>query len=280
MHILIATYGSAHDKAALYLGARLALRSDRPPTLLTISPDRPSTQAVPPYARDYLAEQGLAPQELLRSGEPAAVIVGEALSGAYDLVVLGDGQNNGFLGRVRSIPISLRIIRHSPCPALIVKGEPRPVQRILLCDSGAENPSTGLGLNDGPSCFQRFSRRLAALFASDAEVTVLHVMSQMSAGPGVRGKQLRAEAEELIQEHTPEGELLERDLLTLEHIRLRTHAEVRHGLVVDEIRDEACSGDYDLVVIGAHRARGWQRILLDDLTHKLVLELDRPVLVV
>jgi len=280
MRILIATYGSTHDKAALYLGARLALRSGRPPTLLTITPDKPRTRAAPPYARDYLAEEGLSAEELLRCGEPAEVIVGETIAGGYDLVIVGDGQNSGVLGRVRNIPISLRIIRHSPCPALIVKGEPRPIQRILLCDSGAENPSTGLGLNDGPSCFQRFSRRLAALFASDAEVTVLHVMSQMSAGPGVQGRQLRAEAEELIQEHTPEGELLERDLHTLEHARLRTHAEVRHGLVVDEIRDEARSGDYDLVVIGAHRARGWQRILLDDLTHKLVLELDRPVLVV
>lgn len=280
MRILIAIYGSVHDKAALYLGARLALRSASPPTLLTISPSKAKPGAVPPHARAYLEDKGLKVEQLHRSGEPAEVIVGEATASRYDLVVLGDGHNNGVLDRVRSTPISLRIIRHSPCPALIVKGESRPVQRILLCDSGAENPSTGLRLNDEPSCFQRFTRQLAGLFAQDAEITVLHVMSQMSAGPGVRGKQLRAEAEELIQEHTPEGELLARDVQTLEHAQLRTHAEVRHGLVVDEIRDEARSGDYDLVVIGAHRARGWQRVLLEDLTHKLVLQLDRPVLVV
>jgi nucleotide-binding universal stress UspA family protein len=101
-----------------------------------------------------------------------------------------------------------------------------------------------------------------------------------AAGPGVRGKELRAAAEELIQERTPEGELLERDVQTLEHTRLRTQAAVRHGLVLDEILDEARSGEYDLVVLGAHRVQGWQRVLLDDLTHKLVLQLDRPVLVV
>ena len=280
MRILIAIYGSAHDKAALYLGARLAQRSASPPTLLTVSPTRPKQNTVPPHACDYLKDRGLKVEQLHRPGEPAEVIVGEATAGGYDLVILGDGQNNGVLDRVRSTPISLRIIRHSPCPALIVKGESRPIQRILLCDSGAEDLSTGLRLNEGPSCFQRFTRQLATLFAQDAEITVLHVMSQMSAGPGVRGKQLRAAAEELIQEHAPEGELLARDVQTLEYAHLRTHAEVRHGLVVDEIRDEARSGDYDLVVIGAHRARGWQRVLLEDLTHKLVLQLDRPVLVV
>jgi nucleotide-binding universal stress UspA family protein len=55
---------------------------------------------------------------------------------------------------------------------------------------------------------------------------------------------------------------------------------VRHGLVVDEIQAEARSGDYDLVVIGAHRGEGWRRILLDDLAHQIIVEMDRPVLVV
>jgi nucleotide-binding universal stress UspA family protein len=55
---------------------------------------------------------------------------------------------------------------------------------------------------------------------------------------------------------------------------------VRHGLVVDEILAEAQRGDYDLVVIGAYRSEGWQRILLDDQAHKIIVQLDRPVLVV
>ncbi|KPK03289.1 MAG: universal stress protein UspA, partial [Anaerolineae bacterium SG8_19] len=38
--------------------------------------------------------------------------------------------------------------------------------------------------------------------------------------------------------------------------------------------------DCDLLVIGAHRQAGWQRFLLDDLTHQIVVRADRPVLVV
>jgi nucleotide-binding universal stress UspA family protein len=55
---------------------------------------------------------------------------------------------------------------------------------------------------------------------------------------------------------------------------------VRHGLVVEEILAEAQCGDYDLVVIGAHRGEGWRRILLDDLAHEIINYVDRPILVV
>ncbi len=43
---------------------------------------------------------------------------------------------------------------------------------------------------------------------------------------------------------------------------------------------EARSGDYDLVVIGAHPLEGWQHLLLDDLAREIITCLDRPVLVV
>jgi nucleotide-binding universal stress UspA family protein len=43
---------------------------------------------------------------------------------------------------------------------------------------------------------------------------------------------------------------------------------------------EARSDNYDLVVIGAHRDEGLPRFLLDDLSHELVLDIDRAILVV
>ena len=70
------------------------------------------------------------------------------------------------------------------------------------------------------------------------------------------------------------------DFCRLERLGIQARAEVRHGLVVDEILAEARRGNYDLVVIGAYRGEGWQRILLDDLAHRLIVQLDRPVLIV
>jgi nucleotide-binding universal stress UspA family protein len=102
----------------------------------------------------------------------------------------------------------------------------------------------------------------------------------MGAGPGIDGHQLRADADALILEQAPEGELLGRDLQALRNKGYPCIPKVRHGLVVEEVLAEARMGDYDLVIIGAHRGTGWRRILLDDIAHQIVVGLDRPVLVV
>jgi nucleotide-binding universal stress UspA family protein len=56
--------------------------------------------------------------------------------------------------------------------------------------------------------------------------------------------------------------------------------KVRHGFVIDEILAEAQEGDYDLLIIGAHVARGLSRWLLDNVTARLLEETQLPVLVV
>ena len=158
----------------------------------------------------------------------------------------------------------------SPCPVLIVKGEARPFHNILVCSSGANG-------YEGPS---RSVTRLASIFSGNG-ITLLHVMSQISASPDVReGWQLQANAGELMAEETPEGRLLEERVEMLQKFGFQVKAKVRHGLVVDEILEESHSGNYDLVVIGAHSTTGWKRFLLDDVAHQLVIQLDRPVLVV
>lgn len=103
-----------------------------------------------------------------------------------------------------------------------------------MCDSGAEYPSA-LG---------RFTAQLANQLEAEEEVTVLHVMSQMSAGPGVRGQRLRPGVGELITEHTPEGQLLEAIMEILEQPGIILRPKVRRGMVVDEILVQAKAGDY------------------------------------
>jgi nucleotide-binding universal stress UspA family protein len=113
------------------------------------------------------------------------------------------------------------------------------------------------------------------------EITVLHVMSQIVAGPTAPGEwQLYANAAELMQGSEPEGDMLRRDMMVLRRLDADVRPRVRHGPVVEEILNEARDGAYDLLVIGSHQARGWQRFLLDDLAHQIVVQVDRPVLVV
>lgn len=273
MRILIVTDDSPSAEIALRLGSYLwqAHLMEKPPTLLTVvkhEVDGPRAEAILAQAREQL---GIPEASIrIRIGHEAEEILREAREGAYDLLLVGEQQAHGRLPRIVKASKATRVAEYACCPVLVAKGRAGPLRRILLCDSGA--PSR--------SILSRFVSQYAQLLEGGEEVTVLHVMSQISAAPGVPGKQLRASAEELIAERTPEGQLLESDVRILERLRIHPRPKVRHGLVVDEIVAEARSGDYDLVVIGAHPLEGWQHLLLDDLAREIITCLDRPVLVV
>ena len=272
MRLLIAAGGSPHSEVALRLGAQIAGRAGISPTVLTVIKDETNrARAAPILARACQVLGSDIPdlQTKVRLGQPAEEIIREAEEGHYDLIIVGERRDHDLMTRWLG-STARRVIEHAPCPVIIAKGKIGPIHRILLCDSGAESISL----------LNRFTQRLPTLVDGEVEVTVLHVMSQMTAGPGVRGMQLRASAEELIREHTPEGELLEQDVQILQKSNLHPQPKVRHGLVVDEILAEARSGDYNLVLIGAHRGAGWERLLLDDLAHQIIEQMDRPVLVV
>jgi nucleotide-binding universal stress UspA family protein len=296
MPVLVAIDGSPHTEPVLCLGAQIARRGCEPLTILTVlrhEVDRPPApvDAILGRACDLVEPQFPDVRTRVRIGHPATEIVREAEEGNYDLVIVGQRPNRNLVKRFLLGSTAVRVVEHAPCPVIVAKGKIGPFQRILLCDSGSVDPSVGLPLASlppttlgtrgaGPSVLSRFTELPVDLLDGTGEIVVLHVMSQMSAGPGVKGKQLRSNIEELVEEWAPEGELLWRDIEALEKLGYRARAKVRHGLVIEEILGEVQSGDHDLVVIGAYRGQGWQRILLDDLAHRLVVELDRPVLVV
>ena len=296
MSILIATNGSAQAEAALQLGAQIARTGSVPLTILTVvkqeaNPPTASVDALLSQACERVKPQFAEVRTKMRTGHPATEIVREADEGKYAMAIVGQRPTRNLLARFLFGSTAIRVVEHAPCPVIIAKGSIRPLERVLLCDSGSQDPIAGLSApsvpgtkqansKSYPSVLSRFVDLPAPVLADGGEIVVLHVMSQMSAGPGVKGKQLRSEAQELISERAPEGELLRRDVQALKGLGIRAYPKVRHGLVVEEILDEVRTEDYDLVVIGAYRGEGWQRILLDDLTHRLVVELTRPVLVV
>lgn len=273
MRFLVATGGSAHSDLALQMSVQLAFLTKKTPTLLTVirgPEERQRAEEVQRRARAHFESEGIEVNTIIRVGQTDLAILHEVLDGRYELLVLGDRQLHRLSTRLRG-SVSERLARQAPCAVLIVKGMVRPIRRVLLCDSGVVEPPLR----------QRFlAEGLGKLIESDVEVTVLHVMSQISAGPGINGAQLRADAESLIRERSPEGEWLEQDVSQLKRIGGRTRPKVRHGLVLDEILAEAREGNYDLVVIGAHREHGWQRFLLDDIAHDIITQIDRHLLVI
>lgn len=271
MRILIATGGAPHSDTAVLFGGIIHQMTGGTLVLLTVirhEAERNQAEAILVRSKMLLPAAPLPAESRIRVGKPAEEIVREAAEGKFDLIIVGERTHHGLARRLLA-PTAERVIANMPCPVLIARGQPRPLRRVLVCEAGRD-----------PSLLNRLIARLSVLLKHVDELTVLHVMSQMVAAPGIPGWELRAEAAELIQKHTPEGSLLENDLARLSELNVRLEAKVRHGLVVREILAEAKSGDYDLVTIGAHQGTGWERYLLDDLAHELISYADRPLLVI
>ena len=270
MRILIATDGSPESDLAVRLGEAVTRMVDGSMTLLiVIRHETERTQAESILIRTKtLLTTDIPIQTQIRVGQTAEEIVYEVGEGNHHLVVMGEQKPHRLTNQLLA-PTAERVISQMPCPVLIARGEIRPLRQVLVCESGRD-----------PSLLNRLINQLSPLLKRVDELTALHVMSQMAAAPGVRGWELRASADELIEKHTIEGSLLEADLARLAQLNVRLEAKVRHGLVVREIMDEMQSGDYDLVVIGSHEGKGWARFLLDDLAHELISHADRPMLVV
>lgn len=99
----------------------------------------------------------------------------------------------------------MRVIAQISCPILVAKGRSGHLGRVLLCDSAFVTPNL----------LARLTEHFPLLLDVADEVTVLHVMSQISAAPDVADSQLHAGALELMRKETPEGEALAHDLSEL-----------------------------------------------------------------
>jgi len=282
MRFLIATGGSKHSDVAVQAGFNLARCTNSSVTILTVIKDpkqRPEAQLILDRAlaraetlieESSAARPGITVETKVRLGHPAEEIVDEASEGDYRLMVVGTWPERHLLHGLLA-PTTERVVMQAPCPVLIAKGDLSSMTHILLCVSGADSPSRAAAL----------LRDLAECAGRRLNITVLHVMSQISVGPDPGDDwQLVASAEELIEGQAPEGRWLRQEVERLRRTPAQVQARVRHGLVVDEVLMESLEGKCDLIVIGAHRRAGWQRFLLDDLTHQLVVRADRPVLIV
>lgn len=271
MKILLAVGGGPHSEKVLLFGKQLIQCTNEIPTVLTVvqhKRDQAKSEALLQHAEEMMADLPCVGTKL-RFGRPARQILAEAEEGDYALLMLGERPQHTLKARVFG-PTVLEVVEHAACPVLIAKGDIRPIRRILLCESGAMMPAL----------HTRFTAHLADMLQGEENITVLHVMSQFTAWPSVPDDDLQASAEELIEDHTPEGQWLHHDLEILASPYTRAHAKVRHGPVIEEILAECEENAYDLVVIGAHRDAGWQRVLLENIARELIKRIPQSVLVV
>ncbi|MGB5932689.1 MAG: universal stress protein [Anaerolineae bacterium] len=270
MRILICTDGSKYAEEAIRFGGFIAKGAKAHLTLLGVIEGPDEAEKVRKSlerARDLLAQDVSALETKTKMGHAAEEILSETEEREYDLVVVGSRGRRG-ITRFLLGSTAARIVQHTPISVLIVKGKRPSLRNILICTGGEERGEEDV----------RFGGMIARSIR--AQVTILHVMSQLPLTPEARLEDLEATEEELLRQETREGVHLRKGLQILKELGVAGEVKIRRGLVVNEILAEAEEGDYDLLVIGAHAAPGLYRFLLDDLTTQIVLGSPRPVLVV
>lgn len=282
LHILMYVDETAIAEQAVRYGAQIAGAAKATVTLLAVA-NTPAEQARVRAALERAQSLLPAPaQEIMRPGRGVHELLREAETGRYDLIVVRSRGRRGW-SRLAFGSVAARLARFSPIPVIIVKGPARPSLRRLLACSAADVPSDRVA---------RWSGRLAGWLG--AELTLMHVMSQLALSPRATLDQLDDTAEEAMAAQTREGRQLARQLEVAQtHAQqaggatVTLRARLRHGLVVDEVTAEAVKSDCDLVIIGGHQApatfEGADRLrtyLLEDVADQIVMALQRPVMVI
>src|SRR3972149_2073885 len=275
MRVLICTDGSPSSEQAAALIGRLSLATTGEVTILAVREHREEQGQLTAALQRMQADLG-GPRPGLQTkiviGNPAEKILLEVEERPCDLVGAAAPGRRG-LTRFKTGTTTGRLARELHLPLLVARRVPDQVRRILIC-TGAERPSMET---------VRIGGQLAS--HGSADLTLLHVMSQIALQPESTPDELFASAETAMQSDTREGLHFKEAIRILRDIGVtaKITPRLRHGLVVDEILSELDEGDYDLLAIGAHRRPGvtrWLEVMLDDVAEQLMSHAPRSVLVV
>src|SRR5437016_1114708 len=269
MKILICSDGKPAADNATRIGGLLAGPSHAEATLLGIaekpSDERPLRDALEAQAQSLRADR-VAPEIVVRAGEPGRQILNQTSATNYDLVVIG-ARRTGRTGLYWRSKKTYEVIKAIPPPVLVAIGECNRLKRFLVCTGGKEFIEEAVQLTG----------KVAA--AVGASVTLLHVMAEP---PAIYADLVRLEedVERLLESKSELGMNLCAQKADLEKLGVAAEVRIRHGIVIDQVFAEAREKSYDLIVTGSSQARGMLRhYIMGDLTRAILNHANCPVLV-
>ena len=256
-------------EAAIQLGGLLAEPLKAQIALLGIAETSSDEQSL----REALQKQaglldgcGISLDIIVQSGEPVRQIVDQTSKNRYDLVVIG-ARWTGATGHHWRSEKTYEVIKSIQPPVLVAIGECKKLKRFLVCTGGKEFIEQAV----------QFTGTLAA--AVNASVTLLHVMAEP---PAMYADLVRLEenVDQLLESKSELGTNLRRQKRELERLGVSAEVRLRHGIVINQVFEEAREGDYDLIVTGTSQARGLLRhYIMGDLTRTILNRANVPVLV-
>jgi nucleotide-binding universal stress UspA family protein len=269
MKILICSDGTPAAESAIQLGGLLAGPLKAETTLFGIaekSQDEGSLREALEKQAQFLRSQGVALDIMVHAGEPIREILDRTSKTTYELVVVG-ARWTGATGDYWRSEKTYEVIKATQPPVLVAIGERKHLKRFLVCTGGKEFIERAI----------EFTGKLAA--AVGASVTLLHVMAEP---PAIYADlvQLEEDVDRLLESRSELGTNLRRQKRELERLGVSTAVRLRHGIVIDQVFEEAREGDYDLIVTGTSQARGLLRhYIMGDLTRGILNRANCPVLV-
>ena len=269
MRILICSDGTPAAETAIQLGRLLAEPLKAQIALLgiaeTSSDEEPLREALQKQA-GLLHGRGISLDIVVQSGEPVRQIADQTSKTNYNLVVIG-ARWIGATGHYWRSEKTYEVIKSIQPPVLVAIGESKQLKRFLVCTGGKEFIEQAV----------QFTGKLAA--AVKASVTLLHVMAEP---PAMYADLVRLEenVSQLLESKSELGTNLLRQKRELERLGVSAEVRLRHGIVIDQVFEEAREGDYDLIVTGTSQARGLLRhYIMGDLTRSILNQANVPVLV-
>src|SRR6266496_1133706 len=269
MKILICSDGTPAAESAIELGGLLAGPLKAETTLFGIAEksqdEAPLREALEKQAQP-IQSRNVALDIIVHAGEPIREILDQTSKASYDLVVIG-ARWTGATGYYWRSAKTYEVIKAIQPPVLVAIGECKHLQRFLVCTGGKEFIERAI----------EFTGKLAA--AVGASVTLLYVMREP---PAIYSDLVRLEedVDQLLQSKSELGTNLRQQKRELERLGVSAQVRLRHGIVIDQVFEEARDGDYHLIVTGTPQERGLLRhYIMGDLTRSILNHADCPVLV-
>jgi nucleotide-binding universal stress UspA family protein len=257
--VLFATDRSAASRAALLAVAGLAVGGGTEVIVLHVD-DRGQPEEGRKLATDTawgliaLAVNARAEVRPAARGQVAAVIAAAAAEHDADLVVLGS-RGRSDLGGLLLGSVGHEVLELVPCPVLLIRAGRRASgrrRRVLLAVAGDED-------------MEDLVRTTAAVAEQDAQVLVLHLLAS-----GDGDLQLALSAQ-----------LVEQMVAGLRRCGVRARGRVRAGAqgTAQEIAKTALGYGADLIVMGSHRLPALAALLRGSVSHGVMHQCDRPLLI-
>ena len=274
MRILYATDGSAASLDAADWLAALPLDEQCELTILSVADPgaRVEEGAAVEAAQARLAGTRAAVKTEVRTGHPVEEIVRAAEEHSAELLVVGS-YGHSAIERLFIGSEAERVVRHAPCPVLLVRRRSGGLRSILLGIDGSQCSTYAAEWLQRSPLFPEAAVRVLTVLPLSAEPVMF---SGITLVPSLM-EELRSIDQQTLREAE---ERLDKTVAQFAAAGKQAAKELKRGHPAVNLLEEAEARDVDLIVVGSHGGSALDRFLLGSVSEHVLRHAPCSVLVV